>query len=252
MEKLLLVLTLLIPFDIHSWIEYLLAFVHKWIASISDPKQFLLPLFHPSDTQIVDGLEFYFLIIVFNLLLYAPFMLGKGSELADKIRLLAAIIVGQFFGVILVLSWHLAFWLLGGGASFSGTYLVTVYAGGPYMVLASVSSLILVAALPPELRPLALNPVTAQQALQLGIADPRTKNIAIVLGGFLSWGIMIWMTVVLFRCMSFIHSLVGWRLVVAILFSLLISGLLFPALKFVQSIFTPPSVVPLPSANPDA
>jgi hypothetical protein len=250
MEKLFLLLALLI--DIRSWILYLLAFLHTWIAAISNPKQFLAPLFQPSDTQIVDGLEFYFLIIVFNLLLYAPFILGRTSELADKIRLLASSVVGQLFGVVLVLSWHLAFWLLGGGASFSGSYLVTVYAGGPYMMLASVTSLIAVAALPPELRPLALNPVTAQQAIQLGIADPRTNSVAIVLGGFLSWGITIVMTVVLFRCMSFTHSLVGWRLAVAILFSLLISCLLVPALKFVSSIFMPPPVVPPSSATPDA
>ena len=245
-------LLLLIPTDIHTWVEYLLAFVHKWLAAISNPKQFLAPLFHPDDKELVAGLEFYFVIIVFNLLIYAPFTLGKRSELADKVRLLTFSVVGQLFGLALVLSWHFAFWLLGGGASFSGTYLVTVYAGGPYMMLASVSSLIVVGALPPELRALAVNIVTAQQAIQHGIKDPRTNTVAIVVGGILGWAFGIWMTVVLLRCMSFVHGLTGWRMFLAVLLSFLISGLSFPVLKLLLSPFVPSPVVPPGTDGPDA
>src|SRR5205807_3939470 len=141
-------------------------------------------------------LEFYFPILVFSTLLYAPFVLGSKSEFADKIKLLAGSVVGLFLGLVATLSWHLAFWLLGGGANFAGTYLTSVYAGAPYVPLISISSLILYAALPQNLRPLALNPATAQQAMQRGLADPRTNNAAVVLGSLLVLGLSLWMTIV--------------------------------------------------------
>jgi hypothetical protein len=238
--------------DIRSWIEYLLTIVHQWSSAISNPKQFLTPHFQPGDNQVIDGLQFYFPILVFSLLLYAPFVLGRKSEFAEKIRLLASTVVGLLIGLAAALSWHLAFWLMGGGASFSGTYLVSVYAGAPYVPLISIFSLFLLGALPPELQPLALNPATTQKAMQLGMADPRTNTVAVAFGSLLVLGITVWMTFVMFRCMSFVHSLGGWRLVVAIVVSLLIGSFVFRIFQFIQAMFSPQQPLPeptIPNAN---
>lgn len=58
--------------------------------------------------------------------------------------------VGLASSAVIAMTWHFVFSLLGGGASFSGTYLAYVYAGRPYVPLSAFSSLIVFASLPSD------------------------------------------------------------------------------------------------------
>lgn len=226
--------------DLHELAAFILQLSHKWAQSISDPKQFLSQAFQPTDDQLLSGLEFYFGIIAISLLLYAPFVLGSSKgELSDKVQLVASSFVNLFFGAVLAMSWHFAFWLLGGASNFSGTYLAYVYGGAPFVPLITLSSLIIFGALPPNLRQYALNPTTAQKAMKAGIADPRTSNTKIILGTLLTLGFTAWSIVVQFRCMSFAQNVRGWRLVLVIVLILPISMLVGYLSQTVQAVFIP-------------
>jgi Yip1 domain len=236
--------------DLHSLAVFVLQVSTTWAQAISDPQQFLSPSFQPTDEQITRGLEFYFAMIAVSLLLYAPFVLGSHkSELGDKAGLAASAFVGLFSTALLAMSWHFAFWLLGGASTFSGTYLAYVYAGSPFTPLITFSSLIIFGALPPDLRRYAINPTTAQKGMVRAWADPRTNKILFLLGTLLGLVFIVWSLIVMFRCMSFVQNVGGLGLVGAIVLILLITAVVGYVLKAVQSVFNPTSDETLPPGS---
>jgi len=99
--------------------------------------------------------------------------------------------------------------------------------------------LILAAGLPRELRKLATDPATAQQAFALAQNNPNTSKGTIALGCAATYGGIGWATFVTFRNLAIVHDLTGWRLAGAILLSLLISVPIGLILKRIGTLFAP-------------
>ena len=236
--------------SLHSAAEFLLHVLKYWTRSISHPKQFLAPDFHPLDGQLIDGIEFYFAMLVVSLLLYAPFVLGQRGEFAEKASLAAGVILGLLSTTVIAMTWHLAFSLLGGGASFGGTCLAVIHANGPYLPLMAFASLIVFAALPADLQRHAVNPATAKFAMERGIIDPRTNKGLSALGGLATLALLAWSAVVTFRCLSFVHGLLGlWRVAGAVALSALIAAPLSVVFKAVASVLSPGGAPDVASAG---
>ncbi len=229
--------------NLHETAEYIVYFLQRWSAAISDPRHLLAPLFHPSDAQTIDALEFYLATLTFAFALQVPFVLGQKGELGEKARLAASSVVGLVSSAVIAMTWHFAFSLLGGGASFAGTFLAYVYAGAPYIPLLSLASLIAFAALPLDLQHLALSPATAKAAAQRGWTDPRTKRGLLGLGSLGFTCVLLWSAVAQLRSMSFVHKLTGWRLFWCIVISLVMAAIVTPLLKAIASVFNQPAEI---------
>ena len=226
--------------NLHETAEYIVYFLQRWSAAISDPRHFLAPLFHPSDAQTIDALEFYLATLTFAFALQVPFVLGQKGELGEKARLAASSVVGLVSSAVIAMTWHLSFSLLGGGASFAGTCLAYVYAGAPYIPLISLASLITFAGLPSDLQHFALLPATAEAAMRRSWTDPRTKKGLVGLGSLGFICVMVWSAIVQLRSMSFVHRLTGWRLFWCIVISLVMAAIVTPLLKAIASVFNQP------------
>ena len=198
--------------------KQVLKFIETWIQSISNPKQFLGPDFDPSREVLMDGLEFFLAMLAASIILSAPVAFAQKDL---KVKAAVNAVVGLLASAAVAIVWHFPFWLLGGKASFSGSYLAYVYASSPYMPIFTFAGLITLAGLPPRLRPLAMNPATAQPAIQLALAenDEQTSKHLVLLGGLLSLAVMIWSFIILFSCFRLVHGLGGWRLAVATVLS---------------------------------
>jgi hypothetical protein len=136
-----------------------------------------------------------------------------------------------------------------GKATLAGTFLAYCYSAGPYMPLVNFAVLISLSGYPPKLRPYASNAVAAHQAFLDALQDPETGKFNLYLGSFLTLGIMLVSTYVLFRALIFVHDLHGWRMVGAILISFIIFGIIGLVMKRVSTLFMPPTPPPRPTAS---
>jgi len=195
-----------------------------WLAALSDPKQFLRPAFEPTTDQFVAGFEFYLKVIVVSLAVYALVALFSTRDpIGVKFKMLASGLLGIIFFFVVAAAVHVPFWLLGGKASFLGTCMAYIYAASPLAPLMAVSQWILVAGMPARLRRYALNPATATAAAQLAGQDEETDKFTFYFGSLLGLVLLVWLIVMTFRSMSFVHDLGGWSLAFAILLSWIVS-----------------------------
>lgn len=194
----------------------------QWLLSITDPQHSLVP--NPTNEKFMDGLEFYFQLLLVSLLIYGlvALFVERGS-LTVKARMLASGLLGMIFFFVVAMAMHFPFWLLGGKSTFLGTCLAYIYASAPYGPLMAFTSWIMVAGMPPDLRRFALNPGTAQAAAQLATNDPETDKFTFFFGALLVWGLMVWNLFVTFRTLAFVHDLGGWALAGAIVLSFVIA-----------------------------
>lgn len=205
-------------------IEKMLELCKRWFSSISEPKNFLDVAFHPSEQAIFAGIEFYIALLVISLLLSSPIFLSLRGPYSDKIRLMARGIIGLVSSAIITMTWHFSFWLFDGQATFAGTYLAYVYVWGPYLPLITAISLIIFSGLPASLRVYALNPAMKQEELAKAMNDPETSRGLVGFGTLMIFGITLWVFVLQFRCLSYVHNVFGWKLAGAILVSLILMG----------------------------
>jgi len=242
--------------DVNEYIKQGIALLHLWSQSITNPRQFLVPFFQPTEAQLLEALKFHLVLLAISFVLFAPFLLSHKGDLAEKLKLAAAAIVQLLTLAAVAICWYFAFWLFGGGASFSGTYLAFVYGGAPYIPLVSFASLVMWGALPSGLRRYAMDPLRAQAVMKIAMQDPRTKKGGVIVGSLLVLGITFWSLFVVLRCINFVNSLGGWRLVGAIVLALPIFGFVGYIQQFVQSIFIPApettdTTPAVPASQPD-
>lgn len=200
----------------------ILAVAARWRLAITDPRQLLDAAFQPTDEQVAAGLAFHLAMVAVAAALYAPVALTAGG-LVGKGRVLLTSLLGLLFTAVVALTWHAAFRLCGGQASFAGTYLAFVYAAAPYVPLTALCGVLMVTGLPGYLRPFALNPATARLALAVAQHDPRTSRGVIGLASLGLLAILAVNVVVTLRMFSHVHDLGGWRLAAAVGLSLLIA-----------------------------
>jgi hypothetical protein len=230
-----------------------------WRQAVTNPEQYLKPGFQPTEEQLFNGLDFFFAMLLLSLVIYAPLGAKKQGDFTDKSKVAINAVLGLLFAGAVANAWYFAFWLLGGTASFSGTFLAYVYAASPFVPIMALASLIIARGLPPHLQHLAVNPKTARDAFKQAKDDPRTSQGMVGLGGIAWWGVLGWSACVLLRCFSFIHEVGGWKFVGAIALSALsvvvIAGLVGPILQWLSRLFggdeddTPDSGVSAALAN---
>ena len=150
---------------IRDYILEILKTIETWKHALLDPKAFLSPGFTPSESQLLDGLVFFFWMSGVAMLLLMPFTLSQQGDFGAKLKLTAQALVGVMTAVVMAMAWHFSFALMGGTASFSGTFLGYVWAGGPYVPLSGLCTLLSLAGLPRELRKMAFNPASMQVAM---------------------------------------------------------------------------------------
>jgi len=193
-----------------------------WLSALADPHQLLAPAFEPSQPQIVAAFEFLAKLLLVALLVYAivTAFYGRGS-ISLKIKMLAHAFLGivTFFVIAMVV--HVPFALLGGKASFAGTCLAYIYGASVYTPFLAICQWIQVAGMSPALRPYGLNPATASQAGQAAMEDPETDKFTFLLGSILALGLTVWILIVNFRALGFVHDLSGWRFWLAVPLSIL-------------------------------
>jgi hypothetical protein len=221
---------------IHEWVKYILEVLGKWMDAISNPWQFMGQAFQPGSEQVYDGLEFYLTMLLVTFVPYAPVAFSQKGEMGDKMRVATNAILGLVSSAVLAMTWHFSFWLVGGQASFGGTYLAYVWAVSPYLPLMTLASLVAVAGLPPHLRRYALNPSTAQEALKRVNEDPRTSMGLVAVGSLGALAVLGWSIIMLLRCFCFVHDVSGWRLVGAILLSVVLAAPVGRVLKGLSSL----------------
>ena len=208
--------------DSTPWIEKFFAVLATWSQSLLSPKEFVAPAFHPEHSQIVEGLEFVIAMMLGALILYLPLALTEKGDFAEKAKLATNATLGVISSAACAMSLHFAFWMLGGEASFAGTYLAYAYGMGPYLPLIAFATLLMVSGLAPPFRRPALNPFTAQTAMKSGIEDPHTSRGVVLIGSLAMLGLLGWSIIVFFRSLSLVHSITGWALGGAVLVSLVL------------------------------
>jgi hypothetical protein len=219
--------------------EHGLRYFKAWRQAVEGPEQFLAQAFDPSEAQLLDGLELYLVMMSVSLLFTAPLALWQRGNLQDRSKGVANTVLGLLFTGLVAMTWHIAFWLFGGASGFTGTYLAYIYAAAPLVPLLAFSSVLVFAGLPPYLRRFALSPATSRQAVMLAQDDPRTQRGLVALGGLLSFGLMVWSAIALLRALSFVHNLSGWRLVGAIVLSMLLAVPVGAVLRAVSAVLRP-------------
>jgi hypothetical protein len=198
--------------------------VERWMSAITNPGRFLRLGFVPTDDELIEGLRFYFTVTAASLIAYGLITLfGKRGSLAIKGRMLAIGVLGIVFLFVTAAISYFPFWLLGGTASFSGTLLAYIYAVGPYGPLLSIGQWVLVAGMPAALRPDALNPATSQDAVKKAAVDPKVDKMTLYIGAVFILGLSVWMIVLMFRWLAFVHDVGGWRFAAAVILWCLIS-----------------------------
>jgi hypothetical protein len=232
------------PESAHTWAAYFIHFFQKWSESFSTPKGFLgepRP-FHPSEQQMTDALSFYLGIVAICLVVISPMWVGQKNEFAERVKLIGNSVMGLFFTLAVAMSWHFAFHLMGGSASFSGSCLAYVYAAGPLLIPLSFVTLLVYAALPPELRAYASNPLAAKAVMNQAMTHPKTKKGLFGLASVLSLILIGRSLFVQFRCMSFIHGVTGfWRLLATIGLSILFAMPITYVMQELSALFSPGS-----------
>jgi hypothetical protein len=195
-----------------------------WVAALSNPEQFLGPAFQPTREQFATGFTFYLKVVAASLAIYFLVVLfsGKGS-VGARFKMLASGLLGIFFLFVVAAAVHFPFSWLGGKASFLGTCMAYMLSGGPFAPITAIAQWIMVSAMPPRLRPYALSPTHAGQAAQVAMTDPETAKLPLWTGVLAAWALMIWTTIVTFRCLGFVHDLSGWAFWLAVVISFLIS-----------------------------
>jgi len=206
-----------------QYFEYVLGLLKTWMQAFSNPEQFLAPGFQPTDNQVVSGMEFYAVLVIVSVLLGAPLVVAQKGDLADKTRLAANGVFGVLSISLVALTWHISFWVLGGQSNFAGTFLAYVYGAGPYIPLTGLATWIVASAFPKHLLVYWVNPTMAQEGMRRAKDDPGTSTGMVALGCLFTSGIMLWSFIVVMRCFSYAHALSGWRLVGAILLSVVIA-----------------------------
>jgi len=232
-------------FSLHTIAEDVFHYSREWANAISDPRQFLLTV--PDEGKIIAGLEFYFAVLIFGFVLQSPFVLGQKADFGDKARAVASSVVGLVSSAVIAMSWHVAFHLLGGHASFGGTLLVYVYSGAPYIPLLALASLISFAGLPPTLQHKGLNFATAAVLPPDFANDPSTRKGFVIFGGLALYAIIIWSMIVQLRGMKYVHQVSGVRLFFCVVFALAITAAEAPFLKELSAVFN--SAEPPPALN---
>jgi len=234
------------PTNLHMIAMYAFKYSTEWANAISDPHRFLYTM--PTEAKVVDGLEFYFAVLIFAFVLQAPFVLGQKGDFGDKARLVASSVVGLVTSAVIAMSWHIAFHILGGHATFTGTLLVYVYSGAPYVPLISLASLISFAGLPPYLQHKGLSFATAAQLGPDLAKDPGTRMRFVIVGSFSLYGVLFWSVIVQLRGMKFVHQVSGIRFFFCVVFALVITAIEAPLLKELSAVFNTPDAAPAESA----
>lgn len=228
--------------------------METWSRAVTDPKQFMSGAhpFQPDDNHIAEALAFYITMLSVSMLIMTPFILGQKSEFAEKAKLVASSVMGLLFSAVVAMTWHFSFKMMGGTASFGGSYLAFVYSAGPFGIPMTIVSLLIFAALPPDYRPRALNPTTANAVMAQAKTDARTNQGLLGVGGLLALVLMIWSLVIQFRCLTFVHGVTGfWKLTGTVFLSLALAvpigllwkhlgGLLSPELPAAPAAALPP------------
>ncbi|MFO0928040.1 MAG: YIP1 family protein [Gemmataceae bacterium] len=196
----------------------------RWKQALLNPQQFLEVGFQPTEDQLTEGLEFYLMMFVVSFVLFAPLALAARGEVATKTKVIINGALGLLFTALVAMTWFAAFWLLGGHSNFTGTLLAYIYSATPYLPPTAFCSLLIFTGLPTELRAYALNPATAQAAMQVAAEDPQTSKGMVALGGLGSLGLMLWSVVVVFRSFGFVHELSGWKFAAAIALSIVVAA----------------------------
>jgi hypothetical protein len=185
----------------------------EWQNAISSPLK-SLSTSPPSGAQISAGLDFMLAMVVSFAILAAPLALRHRGEVGERL-------VGLFSTAIIVMAWHYPFVWMGGKANLAGTFLAYSYGSGPYMPLTAFAMVLFAAGLPSGILKHATDPAKAQQALKTALKHPET-SVGVMMLGFAAFSLVsLWSMFVTFRCLSFVHSLTGWRLIVAILLSMM-------------------------------
>ncbi len=219
--------------DLQTLVSLIQGLAHSWAQAISAPKSLLQPRFMPSDAQIAEGLKFYLTMLAISMVFYLAIALRHGSEFGAKVRLVANGLSSLLMTALTAMIWHLPFHWFSGEGSFGGTFLAVVYGSSPYAPINTFMAMLMLAGLPEQFWHGAMNPATAGPTMQQAIEDPNTSKATFFSGCMFTWvGVLIaW--VVTLNCMAYVHDVHGWKFVVAVLISLVLS---LPVGFFLQKI----------------
>jgi hypothetical protein len=226
------------PFDVSEWARFLVNIGSVWNTAIHAPKTLLH--FSPSDKELVEGVTFYLEMLGISLVLTAPLIFQHKAEFGNKVRMAASAVFSIVSLALCAFAGDLAFRLFGGTGTFASSFLAYAYGFGPYGPFLTLSSLLLFASLPPNLRQYALSPVTAQKAGQKAMEDPRTNRFLFVVASLILWLTLIVGYVVFLRCMIFVHSSHGMRAAASIVVFLIAFAILGKLIQPIQGIIMPP------------
>lgn len=229
--------------------EQLVAVAKNWADAISDPVRKVTQA-KPWEEHIGEGLLFFLAMVTVSTLLSAPIAFQQKGDFGNKVRPAFNAVFGLIMSALVALVWHFPFVWLGGRANFAGSYLAYCYGYSPYMPLIAFAGLILAAGLPRELRKLATNPATVQQAFALAQNHPDTSKGSIALGCGATFLAIGWATFVTFRDLGVVHDLRGSRLAGAVLLSLLISAPVGVVLQRIGTLFVPAPEDSTPAQTP--
>lgn len=211
----------------------------EWADAISDPLQ-KLAASAPPEKHITEGLTLLLAMVALAAILGAPVALQHKGGLGEKAGTAFNAVFSLITTAIIAAVWHWPFKLLGGHATFAGSYLAYCYGAAPYVPLITFAGLITAAGLPRKLRPFATNPATAQKAFPIAWSHPEASKPVIVLGTVATWIVLVWSTVVVFRAFRFEHDIHGWRYGLAVVICLIIAAPIGHVLLKMMGLFIPP------------
>jgi len=234
--------------DVESWLRFGFHIWSVWLAAIGNPKLFVdAP---PSESVAMEAAEFYIALLCFSVIISAPLILTNKGEFSDKMRIATNALFSVVSLGICALAGDLAFHLFHGAGTFASSLLVAVYGVGPYGPLMTLTSLLIFASLPANLRPYALSMATAQKVGKDALNDPRTNRFLFGLSSLLIMGVVIASYIAFFRCMVFVHRVHGFRAAASVVVSLIMLGIIGKLTGYIQGIIMPPPSEDLPEIQP--